>query len=109
MLIQFNQRDLRVNMSAFFILTLNFRLQGCTSLKEKRSRMAPLLTKLKKENISVIESSLADSHQETELTIAKLSINNSSLDRNLDHLLAFIDYHRGDIELIDYQVERYRF
>lgn len=94
-------------MTALFILSLNFRLQGCTSLKEKRSRMAPLLAKLKKENISVIESALADNHQEAELTISKLSINSSTLNRDLDHLLDFIDYHRGDIELFDYHVERF--
>jgi hypothetical protein len=94
-------------MPALFVLTLIFRLQGCTSLKEKRSRMAPLLAKLRKENISVIESALVNRLQEAELTITKLSINNSTLNRDLDHLLAFIDYHRGDVELLDYKVERY--
>ncbi|HOH92403.1 MAG TPA: DUF503 domain-containing protein [Anaerolineaceae bacterium] len=94
-------------MPPLFILTLKFRLQGCSSLKEKRSRMASFLAKLKKENISVIESDFLNQHQESEITIAKLSINNSALNRDLDQLLAFIDYHRGDIELYDYQVERY--
>ena len=94
-------------MPPFFILTLKFRLQGCTSLKEKRSRIAPLLAKLKKENISVIESDFLNQHQESEITIAKLSINNLALNRDLDQLLAFIDYHRADIELYDYRVERY--
>ncbi|HPL81063.1 MAG TPA: DUF503 family protein, partial [Anaerolineaceae bacterium] len=65
------------------------------------------LAKLRKENISVIESALVNRLQEAELTITKLSINNSTLNRDLDHLLAFIDYHRGDVELLDYKVERY--
>ncbi len=86
-------------MPPLFILTLKFRLQGCSSLKEKRSRMASFLAKLKKENISVIESDFLNQHQESEITIAKLSINNSALNRDLDQLLSFIDYHRGDIEL----------
>lgn len=94
-------------MASHFILHLHFRLQGCHGLKEKRSRLTPLLTKLKNQNLSVIESDLMDKHQEAIISIAKVSLNSSSLNRDLDQLLAFIDEDRNDLYLIDYQVEQF--
>ena len=65
-------------MPPLFILTLKFRLQGCSSLKEKRSRMASFLAKLKKRTFQLLNLISLNQHQESEITIAKLSINNSA-------------------------------
>ena len=94
-------------MAAHFFLSLHFRLQGCQSLKEKRSRLAPLLAKLKNQNVSVAETDLQDKHQEAVICVAKVSLNAATLDRDLDLLLDFIDENRNDLYLMDYQAERY--
>ncbi len=94
-------------MAAHFLLILHFRLQGCQSLKEKRSRLAPLLNKLKNQNVSVAETDLQDMHQEALISITKVSLNSAALDRDLDLLLDFIDENRNDLYLMDYQAERY--
>lgn len=95
-----------MTVTTLFVLKLHFRLHGCASLKEKRSRMAPLLSKLKKENLSVIEADLLDNHQNAIICIARLSLNSQTLSRDLDHLIAFIDLYRGDMELLNYDMER---
>ena len=94
-------------MSPHFVLKLQFRLHGCASLKEKRSRLANLLNKLKKKNVSVIESDRQDDHQFAEICIAKMSLDTNKLHRDHDQLLDFIEMHRGDIDLIHYETERF--
>ena len=56
------------------ILTLEIHLPGCMSLKEKRSRLKPLLARLHREfNISAAEVDRNDSWQETILACALVS------------------------------------
>ncbi|HEY6072106.1 MAG TPA: DUF503 domain-containing protein [Anaerolineales bacterium] len=52
-------------------LNLHLRLPGCTSLKEKRGRIKPLIHRLRREfNLSVAEMDLQDAHQETVICCA---------------------------------------
>lgn len=94
-------------MAVHFFLNLHFRIPGCQSLKEKRSCLAPLLTKLKIQNISFAETDFQDKHQEALISVVKVSLNAASLDRDLDQLLNFINENRNDLYLMDTQVERY--
>jgi len=48
------------------VLSIHLRLPGCASLKEKRGRLKPLLTRLHKEfDVSAAEMDLQDKWQET--------------------------------------------
>jgi uncharacterized protein YlxP (DUF503 family) len=53
------------------LLTLHFHLPGCASLKEKRSRIKPILARLHREfNVSAAELARQDAWQEAVLACA---------------------------------------
>ena len=55
-------------------LTIHLHLPACTSLKEKRGRIKPLIARLQREfNISVAEMDYQDSWQEALITCAMVS------------------------------------
>lgn len=91
----------------WFIANLTLSLPGCHSLKEKRSVLSPLLSRLKRYNLSVIETSHQDSWQTAVLQIAKLGQSRAQLDRDLALLLSFIENDFRDITLADVQHEFY--
>jgi len=91
----------------WFIATFSLYLPGCQSLKEKRSTLAPLLSRLKRYNLSVIESACQDSWQTAELQIAKLGLNCAQLDRDLAKLVTLIETDFRDISLTEVKNEFY--
>ena len=91
----------------WFIASLTLSLPGCHSLKEKRSVLSPLLSRLKRCNLSVIETSHRDSWQTAVLQIAKLGQSRAQLDRDLALLLSLIKNDFRDITLADVQHEFY--
>ena len=91
----------------WFIASLTLSLPGCHSLKEKRSVLSPLLSRLKRCNLSVIETSHRDSWQTAVLQIAKLGQTRAQLDRDLALLLSSIENDFRDITLADVQHELY--
>jgi uncharacterized protein YlxP (DUF503 family) len=61
----------------FGLLTLQFKLYGCNSLKEKRSVLRPLEHRLSKQfNISIAETGYQDNHEDAQITLGL--VNNSS-------------------------------
>lgn len=91
----------------WFIANLTLSLPGCHSLKEKRSVLSPLLSRLKRCNLSVIEASHQDSWQTAVLQIAKLGQSRAQLDRDLALLLSLIKNDFRDITLADVHHEFY--
>jgi len=91
----------------WFIATFSLYLPGCQSLKEKRSTLAPLLSRLKRYNLSVIEASHQDSWQTAELEIAKLGLNRAQLDRDLAKVVSLIENDIRDITLTEVKNEFY--
>jgi len=91
----------------WFIATLALYLPGCQSLKEKRSTLAPLLSRLKRYNLSVIEATHLDSWQSAEIQIAKLGQNRAQLDRDLAQVVALIENDFRDISLTEVKNEFY--
>ena len=91
----------------WFIATITLYLPGCQSLKEKRSTLAPLLSRLKRYNLSVIEAARQDSWQTAELQIAKVGLNCAQLDRDLAQVEALIENDFRDITLTDVKTEFY--
>ena len=88
------------------LLTLHFLIPGCTSLKEKRSRIKPVLARLRREyNISIAEVDLLDRWQEDVIACSIVSNDPNHVRSSLDQLVHFIETHFRDLELLDHRIE----
>ncbi len=88
------------------ILTLHLQLPGCTSLKEKRSQIKPVLARLHREfNVSAAEDGLNDHWQEARLVCALVS-NDASFSRQaLQTVLDFTEEHFPDLYILEHRIE----
>ena len=91
----------------WFIATFSLFLPGCQSLKQKRATLSPLLSRLKRYNLSVIEAAHQDSWQTAELQVAKLGQNRAQLDRDLAQVITLIESDFLDITLTEVKHEFY--
>jgi uncharacterized protein YlxP (DUF503 family) len=88
------------------LLTLHLHLPGCTSLKEKRSQIKPLVARLHREfNIAAAEMDLLDRWQESVITCAALGNEPAHVQRVLQSVVAFTESHFADIEIVDHRIE----
>lgn len=88
------------------ILTLHIQLPGCASLKEKRSRIKPLITRLHREfNISIAEVDYQDSWNNSLLTCALVSNDSGFTQRALRKVVQWIESNWPDVDLVDDQLE----
>ena len=88
------------------LLTLHLRLPGCLSLKEKRSRLKPLLARLHKEfNISAAEMDLQDKWRESILSCAMVGNDRVHLEQSLQVVAHWVDDNWPDVELFDDHLE----
>lgn len=84
---------------------IDLNLPGVTSLKEKRRRLKPLLTRLQNRfNISIAEVDFNDNLKLAQIGAAVVSNNKAFADQVIAKL---IDHIRGEpeIDLADYRVE----
>lgn len=85
---------------------MHLRLPGCSSLKEKRSRLKPLLARLHREfNISVAEYGHNDSWQEAVVACALVSNDNGQTQRSMQKVLKWVDRSWPDVDLEYEQME----
>jgi uncharacterized protein YlxP (DUF503 family) len=88
------------------VLNLHLFLAGCTSLKEKRSRIKPLLARLHREfNLSVAEMDLLDHWREARIACVVISNDAAHCQRVLQTVLEFTEHHFPDVEVADHQIE----
>jgi uncharacterized protein YlxP (DUF503 family) len=88
------------------LLTLSIEIPGCQSLKEKRSRIKPLLTRLHREfNISVAEMGAQDHRSKAILGCALVNSDLAHIQRSLQIIPTWIERHWPDIQLIDENIE----
>ena len=88
------------------LLTIHLSIPGCASLKEKRSRLKPLLARLQREfNISVAEVDHQDVWQSTTIAIAMVTSNRRQTARSLQKIPEWIEHYWPDLTLIDDQLE----
>jgi uncharacterized protein YlxP (DUF503 family) len=88
------------------LLTLHLHLAGCTSLKEKRRRLKPLIHRLHREfNISVAEVDRQDQWQEAVIACAIISNDNGHTQRSLQDVIRWIDRSWPDVTLLDDHLE----
>jgi uncharacterized protein YlxP (DUF503 family) len=88
------------------LLTLHLHLAGCTSLKEKRRRLKPLIHRLHREfNISVAEVDRQDQWQEAVIACAIISNDNGHTQRSLQDVIRWINRSWPDVTLLDDHLE----
>jgi uncharacterized protein YlxP (DUF503 family) len=88
------------------ILNIHLHLPGCSSLKEKRSRIKPLLSRLHSEyNISVSEIEHQDIWQDTTIACALVSNDSRFIQSYLQKVLEFIEKRWPDVDVIDQSTE----
>lgn len=88
------------------LLTLHLHLASCTSLKEKRRRLKPLLHRLhRKFNISVAEIDYQDRWQEAVIACALISNDNGHTQRCLHEVIHWIEKSWPDVTLLDDRIE----
>jgi uncharacterized protein len=88
------------------LLTIQIRLPGCASLKEKRSRLRPLITRLHREfNISIAEMDHLDSWQEAVLACALVSNSNGHTQRSLQIVVEWVEKNWPDVLVVSDSVE----
>lgn len=88
------------------ILTLELHLPGCNSLKEKRSQIKPLLSRLHREfNISIAEVNQQDLWRSAVLACAWVSNDSGYTQKALQEVLHFIKLHYPDLPVQQYHLE----
>ena len=88
------------------VLTLHLHIPGCSSLKEKRSRIKPVLTRLHREfNVASAEMDLQDIWQSTIIGCATLSGDSSQNQRLLQQIVNFVEQNWPDLLIVDHSIE----
>lgn len=88
------------------VLIMTLRIPGCGSLKEKRGRLRPLLSRLHKEfNLSVAEIDDLDIWQSTVIACALVSNDPNQTRRKLQKAVNWVENNWRDLDLVDEQIE----
>lgn len=88
------------------ILTIHFHIAGCSSLKEKRSRIKPLQERLHRQfNITVAEVDFQDMHQDAVIAIGLINNNAALIQSYMSGVLDWIDKYFPDLTIQDQSIE----
>jgi uncharacterized protein YlxP (DUF503 family) len=88
------------------VLTLHIHIPGCLSLKEKRSRLKPLLARLHREfNISVAEMDHLDAWQESIIACVLVCNDNGHTQRSLQKVGEWVEKFWPDVTLLGEDLE----
>ena len=87
-------------------LTIHLHLPACASLKEKRGRIKPLMSRLHKEfNVSVAEMDLQDKWTETVIACAMINSDAVTLQQSLQSVAKWVEANWTDGDVIDQKIE----
>ena len=87
-------------------LTIHLHLPGCASLKEKRGRIKPLISRLHREfNISVAEMDLQDKWQESIIACALVNSDAAHLQRSLQAVDKWVQANWPDGMVVETKME----
>lgn len=88
------------------VLTLHLHIPGCGSLKEKRSRLKPLLARVHKEfNVSSAEVEHQDLWQDAVIACAVVSNDHKHSQRVLQKIAKWVDTSWPDVDVVSEQIE----
>ena len=91
---------------AIGVLTIQIQLPGCKSLKEKRSRIKPLIARLHKEfNVSVAELGQHDVWNAATLGCAIISNDHQFSHTSLQSVIYWLNKNWPDVTLMDDHIE----
>jgi uncharacterized protein YlxP (DUF503 family) len=86
-------------------IEVRLRSEWCRSLKDKRSAVQPLLSRLHQRfNVSAVEAGSQDNHAIIELAIAALTFNAAQADGLAERLYTFVE-SATEAEILDWSVE----
>jgi uncharacterized protein YlxP (DUF503 family) len=89
-------------------LTIYLHLPACSSLKEKRGRIKPLIARLHREfNVSVAETDLQDKWQEAVIVCGMVGNERGHLGSALQTVAKWVESHWTDGDVIEQRIEVY--
>ncbi len=81
---------------------LQLHLPGCSSLKEKRGLIKPLMARLHREfNVATAEVEHQDVWQTAELAIVAVGNEAGHLEAELQQIVRWIEHNRPEVEVVD--------
>jgi uncharacterized protein YlxP (DUF503 family) len=87
-------------------LTIHLHIPGCSSLKEKRGYIKPLISRLHREfNVSVAEMDLQDQWQEAVIVCAMVGNDQGHLNSALQNVAQWVEGHWTDGDIIEHRIE----
>ena len=87
-------------------LTIHLHLPACASLKEKRGRIKPLISRLHREfNISAAELDLQEKWQEAVIGCAMIGNDPAFLQSALQNVAKWMEGHWTDGDVIEQKIE----
>lgn len=88
-------------------LTVHLHLPGCASLKEKRGRIKPLISRLHREfNVSVAEMDFQDKWTETIIACAMVNSDSVVLRQSLQSIMKWVEANWTDGDVIEMKIEQ---
>jgi len=87
-------------------LTIHLHIPACASLKEKRGRIKPLISRLHREfNVSVAEMDLQDKWQEAVIVCAMVGNGAAFLQSALGNAAKWVEGHWTDGDVVEQKIE----
>lgn len=87
-------------------LTIHLHLPACASLKEKRGRIKPLMSRLHREfNVSVAEMGLQDKWDEAVIVCAMVGNDGAFLQSALQTVAKWVEGNWSDGDVFDQKIE----
>jgi uncharacterized protein YlxP (DUF503 family) len=88
------------------ILSIHLHLPACASLKEKRGRIKPLISRLHREyNVSVAEMDRQDQWQEAVIVCAMVGNGRGHLESALQNVARWVEGNWTDGDVIEQRIE----
>ena len=88
------------------LLTLHLRIPACTSLKDKRRQIKPLITRLQREfNLSVAELDFQDNWTEVLIGCTYLSNDGKHTQRSLQKVITWVENNYPQFYIIQERIE----
>jgi uncharacterized protein YlxP (DUF503 family) len=99
-------REVATTTHMIGVLTIHLHLPACSSLKEKRGRLKPLIARLQREfNVSVAEMDLQDKWQEAVIACAMVNSDGAHLQRSLQSVEKWVAGNWPDGDMIEQKIE----
>jgi uncharacterized protein len=87
-------------------LTIHLHLPACASLKEKRGRIKPLISRLHREfNLSVAETDLQDKWSETVITCVMVNSDRVVLQQSMQTVSKWVEANWTDGDVLELKLE----